>query len=83
MTSQFPGGHYREFLLADLRRLTPEQRLSIAFELSEAAKRAWLQELRQRFPNATDAEFRAVVKEQLERRAQEELRIYYSCRMKG
>jgi hypothetical protein len=76
MTDQFSGERQSAFPLDYLRSRTPQQRLSIAFELSEAAKRKWLRELRQRFPDATEAEFRAIVKEHLLQQAEEELRVY-------
>lgn len=50
----------RRRYLATLRRMTPAQRLSKTIELSELGKNLFLHGLRRRFPNATEAELRAL-----------------------
>ncbi len=44
-----------------LRRMTPEQRLAKAFELSAFAKALFLHGLRKRYPTATEEEFRKIL----------------------
>jgi hypothetical protein len=44
-----------------LRRLSPEQRLLKAFELSAFCRALFVEGLRKRFPNATEAEFKAIL----------------------
>jgi hypothetical protein len=44
-----------------LRRMTPEQRLLKAFELSAFARALFVEGLRKRFPDATEAEFKAIL----------------------
>ena len=41
-----------------MRRLTPEQRLSMAFALTDATRQLVLADLRHRFPKANDGEIR-------------------------
>jgi hypothetical protein len=48
-----------------LRRMTPEQRLAKAIELSEMTRVAVLTGLRRRFPDATEAEIHARYLERL------------------
>jgi hypothetical protein len=48
-----------------LRRMTPEQRLAKAFELSALAKRAFIDGLRKRFPNLSEEEFKKLLLERL------------------
>ena len=43
-----------------LRRMTPEQRLAKAFELSETCKQLFLDGLRRRFPAKSEDEIRAI-----------------------
>jgi hypothetical protein len=43
-----------------LRRMTPEQRLNKAFELSAFSKALFLQGLRKRFPDASPEEFHKI-----------------------
>jgi hypothetical protein len=50
-----------------LRRMTPEQRLAKAFELSEFAKQLFLQGLRQRHPDLSEEEFHQLVLARLEK----------------
>lgn len=50
--------------IAALRKMTPEQRLLKAFELSEFSKQLFLHGLRKRFPEKSEAE---VMKTYLER----------------
>jgi hypothetical protein len=50
-----------------LRRMTPEQRLAKAFELSALAKRAFIDGLRRRFPNLPEEDFRKLVLVRLEK----------------
>jgi len=50
-----------------LRRMTPEQRQAKAFELSEFAKRLFIQGLRQRHPDLSETEFHQLLLERLEK----------------
>ena len=50
-----------------LRRMTPEQRLRKAFELSEFAKQLFIHGLRKRFPDLPEAEFKKLLLERLEK----------------
>jgi len=50
-----------------LRSMTPEQRLLKAFELSEFSKSLFIVGLRQRFPNATEDEFRRILLDRLDK----------------
>ena len=50
-----------------LRRMTPEQRLLKAFELSELGKELFRAGLRRRFPDATSEEFQALFLKRLEK----------------
>ena len=50
-----------------LRRMTPEQRLRKAFDLSEFAKALFLQGLRTRFPDLSDDEFDRLARERLDK----------------
>lgn len=52
--------------IAALRRLTPEQRLRKAFELSAFVRALFEQGLRKRFPDLPEAEFRRLLLERLE-----------------
>jgi hypothetical protein len=51
-----------------LRSMSPEQRLLKAFELSEFTKSLFIDGLRQRFPDATEEEFRRILFDRLEKR---------------
>jgi len=48
-----------------LRRMTPQQRLAKAFELSELTKRLFRQGLRKRFPELSDEAFHRLYLERL------------------
>jgi len=50
-----------------LRRMTPEQRLAKAFELTELAKAAFLYGLRRRFPGLSEQELRKLYRERLDK----------------
>lgn len=51
-----PRPHHRIYIDI-LRRMTPEQRLEKAFELSEMSKSLFHQGLRKRFPDLPEEEF--------------------------
>lgn len=57
----------RAVYIATLRRMTPEQRLLKAFELSEMTHEALRAGIRMRFPNASEEELHRVYLERLER----------------
>lgn len=61
-----PRPNHRRYLEA-LSRMTPEQKLSKAFELSEMSKTLFLEGLRERFPQKSEAELRAIAIERLEK----------------
>ncbi|HET6247057.1 MAG TPA: hypothetical protein VFE47_05100 [Tepidisphaeraceae bacterium] len=61
-----PRPNHRLYLQV-LKRMTPEQRLKKAMELSELGKRLFLHGLRKRFPQATDAEIHTLYLKRLER----------------
>lgn len=48
-----------------LRRMTPEQRAKKAFELTEFSRKVFLTGLRQRYPEKSDDEIRALYLERL------------------
>ena len=50
-----------------LRRMTPEQRLMKAFELSKFSKKLFIHGLRKRFPNLSEEEFHKLYMERLEK----------------
>ena len=50
-----------------LRRMTPEQRLMKAFELSKFSKKLFIHGLRKRFPDLTEEEFHKLYMERLEK----------------
>ena len=50
-----------------LRRMSPEQRLLKAFELSDFAKRLFIHGLHKRFPNLGDEEFKRILLERLDK----------------
>jgi hypothetical protein len=52
--------------IAALRRLTPEQRLKQAFEMSARMRRLFEQGLRERFPDMPEEEFRKLLRKRLE-----------------
>jgi len=55
-----------QLYLEALRRLTPEQRLLKAFELTEMSRELFRAGLRQRFPEADEAELQRIYLERLE-----------------
>lgn len=50
-----------------LRRMTPEQRLLKAFELSEFSRQVFLHGLRKRFPEKSEAEVMKIYLERLDK----------------
>jgi len=50
-----------------LRRMSPEQRLFKAFELSEFSKQLFVQGLRKRFPDLSKEEFDKLLRKRLEK----------------
>jgi hypothetical protein len=69
-----PGPNHRLYLLA-LRKMTPDQRLAKAFELSAIAKKLFIEGLREQFPSTTEEEFRRILRARLEEMSQSERRI--------
>ena len=63
---QKPRPHHKEYL-ETLRRMTPEQRLRKAMELSDQAKRLFRAGLRKRFPDATEDELHRIFLDRLHR----------------
>ena len=61
-----PRPNHQVYLRA-LRRLTPEQRLLKAFELTEMSRALFRDGLRQRFPESGDAEIQRIYLERLEK----------------
>ncbi len=61
-----PRPNRRRYLEA-LRRQTPEQRLFKAFELTELSRELFRAGLRQRFPEASEAELQQIYLERLAR----------------
>lgn len=59
-----PRPHRRQSLDA-LRRMTPEQKLAKAFELSAWTKALFIQGLRDRFPDLPEDAFRRLVADRL------------------
>jgi hypothetical protein len=57
----------RRIYVGVLRRMTPEERLSKAFELSDMTREALRAGLAQRYPDATPQELTAMVIERLDR----------------
>ena len=53
--------------LESLRRMTPEQKLAIVFDLSAFVKSLFVDGLRQRFPDLSETEFRRLVSERLKK----------------
>jgi len=50
-----------------LRKMTPEERLMKAFELSELSKQLFIHGLRKRFPDLDEKEFKKLLLERLEK----------------
>ncbi|HYE18968.1 MAG TPA: hypothetical protein VEA69_11020 [Tepidisphaeraceae bacterium] len=59
-----PRPNHRRYLEA-LERMGPEGRLRKACELSDLTRSMFMQALRERFPDATPAEFRKIVIERV------------------
>jgi hypothetical protein len=59
-----PRPNHRRYIEI-LRSMTPEQRLLKAFDLSESSKALFIAGLRQRFPDASEEEFRRILFERL------------------
>jgi len=57
----------RQKYIEILRRMTPEQRLNKAFELSRFAKELFITGIRKRFPDATEEEIQKIVLERLQK----------------
>ena len=57
----------RQRYLQVLRAMTPEQRLQKAFELSALARELFVQGLRARFPDLSEAQFHDLLLERLAR----------------
>jgi hypothetical protein len=55
-----------ELYLEVLRKMTPEQKLAKTFELSRMAKELFLQGLRNRFPELSEAELKKLWLQRLE-----------------
>ena len=64
MLKQHPN--HRQYL-ETLARMTPQQRVAKAFELSEMTRQLFVHGLRKRFPSATESEFRKILIERLNR----------------
>jgi hypothetical protein len=60
-----PRPNHREYLLA-LSRMTPAERLKIAFALSDRSKRLLKQAIRKRFPEKTEEELHQLFLERLD-----------------
>lgn len=65
-TLRIRSGQHREYLLS-LARMTPEQRLNKAFELSAITKANLKQALQKRFPEKSKAELHQLFLHRLER----------------
>jgi hypothetical protein len=60
MSDPKPRPNHRLYIEV-LRRMTSEQRLAKAFELSALAKQAFIDGMRRRFPDLSEAEFKKVL----------------------
>jgi hypothetical protein len=58
-----------------LRKMTSDQRLAKAFELSATAKKLFIEGLREQFPSTTEEGFRGILRARLEEMSQSERRI--------
>jgi hypothetical protein len=54
-----------QLYLQTLKRMTPEQRLMKAFELSDLTKKLFLYGLKKRFPEKSEAEIKAIYLERI------------------
>lgn len=61
-----PRPNHRLYLQV-LRRMTPEQRLQKAFELTETSRAIFREGLRRRFPDLPDVEFHQLLLRRLEK----------------
>lgn len=61
-----PHPHHRLYIQI-LRRMTPDQRLRKALELTDLGKRLFADGLRRLYPQLTDADFRRLYSEHLAR----------------
>jgi hypothetical protein len=59
-----PRPNHRRYLEI-LRSMTPEQKLRKVFDLSEFSRALFTEGLRQRFPDATEEEFRRILFDRL------------------
>ena len=57
----------RRLYIEILRRMTPEERLLKAFELSDFTRRLFAEGLRERFPNMPEDEFQRLLRQRLDR----------------
>ena len=57
----------RRLYIEILRRMTPEQRLLKAFELSDLARRAFEEGLRRLHPDLPESQFRQLVRDRLDK----------------
>jgi hypothetical protein len=55
------------FYISILRKMTPEQRLLKAFELSDFAKQLFVEGLHKRFPGLSQSEFSQLLRSRLEK----------------
>ncbi len=55
----------RKLYIQVLRRMSPQQRLLKAFELSEFSKQLFIRGLHERFPNLSSEEFQEKLRERL------------------
>ena len=58
-----------------LRRMTPEERLMKAFELSEFSRQRFVRRLHKRFPGLDEKEIKKLLLKRLEKKSQKELLI--------
>ena len=61
-----PRPNHRKYIVT-LRRMTPEQRLAKAFELSDFSRQLFIQGLRSRYPDLDDESFRRLLLARLEK----------------
>ena len=66
-----------------LRRMTPEERLLKAFELSEFSKQRFVHRLRKRFPHLDEKEIKKLLLKRLEKKSQKELLIWKRQKKEG
>jgi 23S rRNA A2030 N6-methylase RlmJ len=64
MMFEKPRPNHREYIQV-LRRMTPEQRLAKAFELSELTKRLFREGMRKQFPELSEEDFHQLYLERL------------------